>query len=524
MKNKFRVFSFFLAALLGCLCFGSLCVPASAAEPTYTVSAPYRESQYYENFKKVPISGDQVTDVIAIALSQLGYHEGDSNADLDGMNLSGTRDFVEYNVLYGKIDNNQGNGLSYGYSWCASFVNWCLRQAGVTKEASGAAEVSCRRWLQKADEAGIYEEKKFHTPKQGDLIFFKDAGSQVSSTHIGLVLASENGKVYTIEGNTSNGSQFSSDGNYVALKSYSLDSDYIVGYATPRYEVNESVVRVDCTGKHKSTGLYIASEDIPCYANPSLAGDKITLPAHTVFRVTDIRDGLFTLVIEKAGREFEVYASLGSTAVQMTADSTARFVAFFDEDGTELLERRFFLEETTFTLPDKTPKKKNAGFVGWSLKKEENKNLLSPGQTIALPEDDLSLWAVWDYQFYLVCFYAPDGTLLSQKYGYYGEQIVLPEIASFPDLPTGYGFAGWDRTVDTVIKGDADYVAVYLPEDEITESETGPETVTESSTAAESASTELRVGDSGCRAAVSGFFGAFAALITTAYLCLKKRK
>jgi hypothetical protein len=32
-----------------------------------------------------------------IALSQLGHHEGDSDADMDGWNLGGTNNFVEYN-------------------------------------------------------------------------------------------------------------------------------------------------------------------------------------------------------------------------------------------------------------------------------------------------------------------------------------------------------------------------------------------------------------------------------------------
>ena len=116
----------------------TLLVPlnVAAAEPSYTVSAEYKKSRYYENLQKVPLSGDQAIDTVAIALSQLGYHEGNSNADFGGLNTSGTKDFVEYNVLYGKLDNNQGNGVSYGYYWCASFVNWCLRQARVSKSAS----------------------------------------------------------------------------------------------------------------------------------------------------------------------------------------------------------------------------------------------------------------------------------------------------------------------------------------------------------------------------------------------------
>ena len=72
----------------------ALAVPALGAEATYQMTAQYMASKYYDNFCKVPLSGDQATDVIAIALSQLGYHEGDSNADLGGMNTKGSKDFV----------------------------------------------------------------------------------------------------------------------------------------------------------------------------------------------------------------------------------------------------------------------------------------------------------------------------------------------------------------------------------------------------------------------------------------------
>jgi hypothetical protein len=55
---------------------GSGALLISAATPTYEVSKQYEKSKYYQNFKKVPLSGDQATDVVAIALSQLGYREG----------------------------------------------------------------------------------------------------------------------------------------------------------------------------------------------------------------------------------------------------------------------------------------------------------------------------------------------------------------------------------------------------------------------------------------------------------------
>ncbi len=496
---------------------GGLCLPAAAVEPTYRVSSAYQKSRFYENLKKVPLSGDQASDVIAIALSQLGYHEGNSDRDLGGDNLSGTRDFVEYNVLYGKLDNNQGNGLSYGYSWCASFVNWCLRQARVTKEASAAAEVSCRRWLNKATEAGIYRSKADYTPKQGDLIFFKDAGSQVSSTHIGLVLGSDGSKVYTVEGNTSNGSQFSSDGNYVALKSYKLTNSYIVGYAVPKYEVLPDIVRVDGTGAHLSTGLYISKEALTCYADPGMAGEKLTLEAHTVFSVVGIKEDRFTLLMEHKGREIEVYTVLSDKAVQLTADSETRFVAFVDDDGSELLPRRFLSDETTIVLPSEAPKKKDAGFLGWTAEKGKTDVLFQPGQQVSVPVGDLTLYAVWDYTFYLVSFKAPNGAILAQKYGYFGDPLELPQIESFPDLPAGYGFAGWDLPVPDRITEDAGFVAVYLPLELITDTETASVGETDTENVA-----LVSPAPSGCSSSLGGVFGL--CLLLPPWLLIFKRK
>ncbi|MBQ8409262.1 MAG: InlB B-repeat-containing protein [Clostridia bacterium] len=433
-------------------------VTALGATPTYTVSSQYSKSKYYDNFKKVPLTGDMATDTVAIALSQLGYHEGNSDADLGGLNVNGTRDFVEYNVLYGKLDNDQGNGVSYGYYWCASFINWCLRQARVSKDASAAAEVSCQRWLTACKSAGIYMEKTGYAPKRGDLIFFKDSGSYVSSTHMGIVLYSDGTRVYTVEGNTSNGS-FSSNGNYVAIKSYSLSSTYIVGYACPKYETDDSVIEVDYSGEHMSTGLYVSTKEISCYGNSEMKGESEKLEAYVVFSVKEICSNTFRIVYERDGEEIEAWADISGKAQQMTADSVAYTVSYLDENNASLLPKQFRLADTKITVSEERPVKKNAGFLGWSFKKGEKTELIAPGEVIAAGAEDVVLYAVWDYTFYLVTFKDSDGSVISQKYGYFGDTYEIP----VPDhIPEGYVFVGWDsRAADGVIRGDASYTAVY---------------------------------------------------------------
>ena len=52
-----------------------------AITPTYTVSTDYKNSKYYKNLVNLSLTGNQRSDVVRIALTQLGYHEGNSDAD-----------------------------------------------------------------------------------------------------------------------------------------------------------------------------------------------------------------------------------------------------------------------------------------------------------------------------------------------------------------------------------------------------------------------------------------------------------
>ena len=95
-------------------------------------SSSYAGGMYYSNYKRVPITGDNRTDLIAIALSQLGYQEGASNGNFSG-EVSGRANYVEFSY------NLSDLGLGYGgsdYPWCASFVTWCLYQSHYANQAT----------------------------------------------------------------------------------------------------------------------------------------------------------------------------------------------------------------------------------------------------------------------------------------------------------------------------------------------------------------------------------------------------
>lgn len=66
-------------------------------------------------------------------------------------------------------------------------------------------------------------------PKVGDIIFFDWTDSHDGrADHVGIVEKCENGKVYTIEGN--------SNGDICRAKEYDINSSAILGYGTPIYQ------------------------------------------------------------------------------------------------------------------------------------------------------------------------------------------------------------------------------------------------------------------------------------------------
>jgi hypothetical protein len=151
MKRSIRA----IALLLALLTALALAPAANAIAPIHNVSGEYLASRYYDNLNKLTLTGDTRTDILLVALSQYGYHEGNSDADMGGGNTEGTCNFVEYNRLHGKVDNGEGNGVSYGYYWCCAFATWCVRQAGVSKDIC-PTEISCRRLVSKLDALGLY--------------------------------------------------------------------------------------------------------------------------------------------------------------------------------------------------------------------------------------------------------------------------------------------------------------------------------------------------------------------------------
>ena len=286
-----RVIAVMLCALMVIPCFS---VMTSAEAFSYRSAAngasdAYKGSRYYNNLMQIQLTGDGVTDLLAVAMSQIGYLEGTSTAGFSGTQ-GGGGNYTEYNYNMGKVGG-------WAYAWCASFVSWSLLQARCTDQNTQGAwcrnhegdinyiwrEVGCYRWYNQLKRFGYgHADDGNYIPKSGDLIFFE------SSEHIGIVRYSKNGKVYTIEGNTTGGEGVESDGGGVHCKNYSIGSSAIRGYGSLPLKSNANASKVDYSGENPTAGLWISSTNKYLYYSSSLSGDHDTIPKGTMFQVTNV--------------------------------------------------------------------------------------------------------------------------------------------------------------------------------------------------------------------------------------------
>lgn len=147
----------------------------------------------------------------------------------------GNSDIVE--VAKSQIGNVGGQpywswyGFNSRVEWCATFVSWCANQCGYIEAGIIPKFANCENegipWFKTC---GLWQNRGY-VPKEGDIIFFdwinKETGERDGvANHVGIVEYVENGRVYTIEGNTSDSCD---------RRNYDLNSLDIIGYGTPRY-------------------------------------------------------------------------------------------------------------------------------------------------------------------------------------------------------------------------------------------------------------------------------------------------
>ncbi len=268
-----------------------------------SASSAYKGSRFYSNLMKVPLTGDGRTDVVAVALSQVGYEEGNSTSGFSGT-TGGSNNYTEY--CYNMGDWGSGYGGS-SYAWCATFVAWSLYQSRCSNQMGASSwcrkhtsdssyiwcEVSCSQWANQLRRFGYFKYSAqnggSYKPQPGDLIFFDWEGGSSGEDHIGIVVYSDSSKVYTIEGNTSDAAGLEDNGGGAYFKSYSLSYGYISGYGVLPYKSVSSVPDIDYSGANPTPGLYMATNSSKyIYPTETSTSYTHTLPRFSMFEVTNI--------------------------------------------------------------------------------------------------------------------------------------------------------------------------------------------------------------------------------------------
>ena len=199
----------------------------------YNGSASYMSGKYYKQLCDVSLTGNGATDIVNIAISQIGYKSGSSNSDLSGSTSSTSN--VKYSE-YGRVMGSNPN------DWCAYFVSWCARRAGISKSILpnfSVCQTACDKTLPDAN-CVKHRRSSGYVPKKGDLIFFINDEEKIY--HVGIVKTNSDGStVKYIDGNNSSQGR----PNRVHDSSKSLNDSSIWGYYTPNYKQNPVITRAN---------------------------------------------------------------------------------------------------------------------------------------------------------------------------------------------------------------------------------------------------------------------------------------
>lgn len=173
--------------------------------------------------------------LIEVARNEIGYVEKRSNADLDSkLGNAGSNNYTKY--ARDLFPNLQGQ------PWCDMYVDWCHVQAFGRVKAMQLIGGGFSAYTPTS--AQYYKNKgwwKTSDPKPGDQIFFKN---NTRIYHTGIVTNVLDGRVHTIEGNTSGMSGVVANGGAVCEKSYLLTYEKIAGYGRPDWSIVESPLYV----------------------------------------------------------------------------------------------------------------------------------------------------------------------------------------------------------------------------------------------------------------------------------------
>ena len=120
----------------------------------------------------------------------------------------------------------------YGFSgrveWCACFVSWCANECGYIENGIIPKFAGCIQGSDWFKERGLWQDNSYE-PRPGDIIFFDwddESGQDGLPDHVGIVQKVEDGRVYTVEGNS---------GDECRQNSYPVGYYEVYGYGVPAF-------------------------------------------------------------------------------------------------------------------------------------------------------------------------------------------------------------------------------------------------------------------------------------------------
>ena len=174
----------------------------------------------------------RASEIVAMAMSQIGYKEKASNKQLDDPAANaGDANWTKY--ARDLASAGYYNGNKNGYAWCDVFVDWCFFKAYGKDEGqriqcqTGPYGAGCTYSMQYFQQKGRCDKN----PKVGDQIFFRYSGSTSGADHTGIVVEVTSNQIVTVEGNS---------GNQVKRNTYARSNSTIIGYGHPLYSETET--------------------------------------------------------------------------------------------------------------------------------------------------------------------------------------------------------------------------------------------------------------------------------------------